>query len=171
MSLTNVYYLHQKTGTDFSGATHWYLSNGRQLQVGPVDPPSQRRDEGKSGVLTKDILLVLSLIISSNLYHMGWYRWIAQAKTTDRPPIHYWAHRYTIQLSQSVSHKNIWTSHTKTPQSDWGPAIGTCTLNHNMDLQEVYFHASASFCVCRTFKSTTGARWTVPPSNDLLEAN
>lgn len=45
MSLTNVYYLHEKTGTDFSGATHRYLSNEEQLQVGPVDLPTQRRDE------------------------------------------------------------------------------------------------------------------------------
>lgn len=45
MSLTNAYYLHQKTGTDLSGSTHQYLSNERQLQVGPVDLPTEGEQE------------------------------------------------------------------------------------------------------------------------------
>lgn len=45
MSLTNVYHLHQKTGTNFR-VTRRVMIGDRGSQVGLVDLPTHRSDEG-----------------------------------------------------------------------------------------------------------------------------
>lgn len=46
----------KRRGTDFSGATHQYLSNERQLQVGPVDLPAERTDGMRNGTMVIFVL-------------------------------------------------------------------------------------------------------------------
>lgn len=69
MSLTNVYHLHQKTGTNFR-VTRRDMIGDRGSQVGLVDLPTHRSDEGRVELvfaLLQERLFKQNACLSSNL--------------------------------------------------------------------------------------------------------
>lgn len=122
MSLTNVYYLHQKTGTDLSGATHRYLSNERQLQVGPVDLPAQGRDG-----LRKGRIVIFVLRSTNHLYKKVFSRLCALniCVHIDLPPA------FVVACVRHTS-------------------IRICIIHLKMCILLLILHASVCICVHRT---------------------